>query len=200
MDDIENGSSIAVTPPIELQQRVFPFLQAYQGETGEKKLQEGDGTKFKEVLENLSIVLLQDVAFLSTLPSWEKHALFEHELFRSPEFLDFKNTLLDVVSQTGDKSSFVAVKNLIPSLAEGLQAVQDHCTAGQARAMAVVKSVAAGIVAELKMAAAKNDARWESIHAHLARYLQGIGVSSCSTCAGSVSRAIENGLPGASGR
>ncbi|KAJ2539821.1 hypothetical protein GGF49_004932 [Coemansia sp. RSA 1853] len=100
-----------VMPPPSLLKEVFPWLKtvlidAFRQNTNNDDVQAA--RRILQVLRELRVVLLQDVAFLMEIPALSEvvkaNPLFEHALFTSTEFSAFREEMRNVIGEAGIKS------------------------------------------------------------------------------------------------
>jgi hypothetical protein len=89
------------------------------------------------------------------MESWSAHPLFQHHLFRSPEFVQFKERLLSARSTTDGNAFDTSLKNMVPAIAEGFQAISKANAAGDDR---IISSVTL-LLNKLEL---KIDSRWDT--------------------------------------
>ncbi|KAJ2851370.1 hypothetical protein IWW36_001137 [Coemansia brasiliensis] len=94
----------SVAPPQSLLKEVFPWLKtvlidAFRQNTNNEDVQVA--RRILQVLRELRVVLLQDVAFLMEIPALSEalktNKLFEHELFKTPEFTAYREKMKSAV-------------------------------------------------------------------------------------------------------
>ena len=67
-------------------------------------------------------VILQDAAVLIDNDDYKSHRIFDHEIFKSLEFINFKDKLLDKINCTPEPSS-VLLDRAMPIVSEKIQVV-----------------------------------------------------------------------------
>ncbi|KAJ1866173.1 hypothetical protein LPJ78_002090 [Coemansia sp. RSA 989] len=101
---LKSSKRFNVVPPQSLLKEVFPWLKtvlidAFRQNTNNKDVQVA--RRILQVLRELRVVLLQDVAFLMEIPALSEvlkaNKLFEHELFKTPEFAAFREEMKSAV-------------------------------------------------------------------------------------------------------
>ncbi|KAJ2454580.1 hypothetical protein EV183_001451 [Coemansia sp. RSA 2336] len=97
---LKSSKRFSVAPPQSLLKEVFPWLKtvlidAFRQNTNNNDVQVA--RRILQVLRELRIILLQDVAFLLEIPALSEvvmaNKLFEHELFKTPEFAAYREEM-----------------------------------------------------------------------------------------------------------
>jgi hypothetical protein len=104
-------------PPDSLKEQVFPRLKGWKTRyaTGENVDTSISAHQCMKLLEHLSVVVLQDAAVLMDM--FPGHPLFQHEIFESDEFLEFKQAV-DSIVQQDDRPAQMVLRELVPNLVE----------------------------------------------------------------------------------
>lgn len=137
----------AVAPPLELQQLIFPWvddeLEAASARVAASTPANVDtaAVAFLRVLLFFRIVLLQDMAMLHAEYS-TRAPIFRHAVFQSPEFLAFKDRVVESVTAADSDASRLAV------LASSRQA-ESNALSGTLAALLAGQAAAAAAVAAL---------------------------------------------------
>ncbi len=112
-----------MTPPDELKEQVFPFLKEYREMVAANLIDDLATKKFVELVNEMSIVLLQDAVENSILEGWRENEAYGHPIFHSNVFTDFKNSLLSVMTESKKSFDHVSLKHLVPTLSDALRFV-----------------------------------------------------------------------------
>ncbi|KAJ2611402.1 hypothetical protein H4S08_003176 [Coemansia sp. RSA 1365] len=103
----EQPKRFDVKPPQSLLKEVFPWLKTALIDAFRQNKNNDDvhaARRILQVLRELRVVLLQDVAFMMVVPSLantvKNSTLFNHALFKSAEFLAFRDDMSKAVAET----------------------------------------------------------------------------------------------------
>ena len=105
-----------IIPPVELQRLIFPQIEIW-----EERLRLGTDCVpsvaaggFLELLKRLRIVLLQDSVIL--VQTHGSNQLFQHEIFRTEEYIGFKEELLSSVEEAQNPPQLL-LQSVVPDIA-----------------------------------------------------------------------------------
>jgi hypothetical protein len=78
-------------PPISLQKKIFPQVEIAEDNLRSKTIQPSIALgAFLDLLKFFRTVILQDAAILLETENYKSHMVFDSEIFKCEEFLDFK--------------------------------------------------------------------------------------------------------------
>lgn len=103
-----------VTPPLFLQQKIFPLVEEWQQKMQEdSSIQTICGEGFLKLLVELRIIILQDIVFLKQLEP--THEIFGREIFQSVEFTYFAEELNRSINNTTPPAE-VEIQRVAPEI------------------------------------------------------------------------------------
>ena len=77
------------------------------------------GNNFFEMIEYFKTIILQDAAVLLEDEEYQNHILFQHEIFKSQEFINYKSELLKCMKETSTPQS-VMLSQCVPVISQQL--------------------------------------------------------------------------------
>jgi hypothetical protein len=109
-----------VTPPEDLQKKIFPFIEEALEKTESNRV---TTMEFLRLLKRLRIIILQDSAVL--INSGRTHFVFQNEIFKSDGFKVFSSELLAYVKSSKDPSTS-SFENVLPGICTKIDNVENH--------------------------------------------------------------------------
>jgi hypothetical protein len=97
-------------PDIHLQNKIFPQLEEF------REINTLSGTGFADLLRWFRVVILQDAC--QYILEGKTNSLFDHEIFKSPEFLDYMNEVKSSVSE--EIPDNVILRRCVPEVVDRL--------------------------------------------------------------------------------